>query len=93
MPRTTAALTPEQARQRIQSAGITITEWSRRHGWNRQDVYDVLNGIKKGRFGRAHEIAVALGLKVPETSSVLDSQYVNPSTAKPAGNPQRAKAA
>lgn len=65
MPRKTP-LTAAQVKRQLRARGQTITQWSRDHGYSRRDVYDVLNGVSKGNFGRAHEIAVALGMKVPE---------------------------
>lgn len=56
-------LTPEQVKQRFKQRGITVTQWAREHGFNRNAVYRVLNGFDKAHYGRAHEIAVALGLK------------------------------
>ncbi|GBL46236.1 phage DNA-binding protein [Sulfuriferula multivorans] len=53
----------EAAKQRIRAQGITITEWACREGYPRVDVYRVLNGQYKGHYGKAHEIAVKLGLK------------------------------
>jgi gp16 family phage-associated protein len=65
MPRK-AALTPEQVRERFRLHGITLTEWAAEKGFNRQAVYRVMAGQDKAHYGRAHEIAVALGLKVPD---------------------------
>lgn len=60
------ALTPDQVRQRLRQRGQTITQWAKRHGYDRKAVYRVMTGVDKAHYGRAHEIAVALGLKVPE---------------------------
>lgn len=62
----TAALTPDQVRSRLRLRGETLTTWAARHGYNRQAVYRVMGGQDKAHYGRAHEIAVALGLKVPD---------------------------
>lgn len=61
-------MTPNAIKTRIRQQGITVLEWSKRHGYNPNTVYMLLNGQLKGRYGKSHEIAVALGLKPgPET--------------------------
>lgn len=84
MSRKRLALPAAQAKQRIWDQGTTLTQWANLHGFPRRDVYDVLNGVSKGRFGRAHDIAVALGMKVPEEEG---------STPAAGGNPQAQEAA
>jgi gp16 family phage-associated protein len=59
-------LTPEQVKQRLKSRGMTISGWARENGHKPRHVMLVLNGIHKGAYGEAHDIAVKLGLKVPE---------------------------
>lgn len=50
--------------------GETISSWAKSHGFDAQLVYAVLAGRLAARRGRAHQIAVALGLKpMPEESS------------------------
>nr|WP_140921106.1 DNA-binding protein [Limnobaculum xujianqingii] len=56
-------MTAEQVKAQFHSKGITVTAWAEEHGFKTSYVYAVLNGRMKGRFGTAHEIAVALGLK------------------------------
>ncbi|RNM07036.1 DNA-binding protein [Dickeya undicola] len=56
-------MTPTQVKQRLHQRGITITAWAAQHGYPRDAVYRVLNGIAKARYGKSHEIAVKLGLK------------------------------
>jgi gp16 family phage-associated protein len=56
-------LTPEQVKQRFRQSGVTITQWAEERGFKRSAVYRVLNGFDKANYGKAHEIAVALGLK------------------------------
>lgn len=58
-----ALLTLEQARAKLDREGISIAEFSRRHGLNRNMVSDLLNGRKKGKYGEAHRAAVLLGIK------------------------------
>jgi len=58
-----ATLTPEQARADLDRRGISIAEFSRKHGLNKNLVSDLLNGRKKGRRGEAHRAAVLLRIK------------------------------
>lgn len=83
MSRPTKAMSPEQVKQRLRMQGVTITQWAAAHGYTRNEVYRVLNGQAKAHYGKAHDIAVALGLKL------ADAQ---PTTLVGGGNPQ-AKAA
>ena len=56
-------VTPEQARADLDRRGISIAEFSRKHGLNKNLVSDLLNGRIKGRRGEAHRAAVLLGIK------------------------------
>ena len=56
-------MTPEQVKRRFQDRGITFTSWANQNGYTRNEVYRVLNGQAKANYGKAHEIAVKLGLK------------------------------
>lgn len=56
-------MTAEQVKAQFHQRGETITAWARKHGFPRNAVYRVLNGFDKANYGRAHEIAVAIGLK------------------------------
>ena len=56
-------LTPEQARAALNERGMSIAEFSRIHGLNRQMVSDLLAGRKKGLRGETHRAAVLLGIK------------------------------
>ena len=47
----TSTLTPDQARDRIQAQGLTISVWAEQHHLKTSVVYDVLLGRNKGRFG------------------------------------------
>lgn len=55
--------TPEQVKAEFLASGITISQWARTHNYTPRDVSLVLNGQIKGRYGRGHDIAVALGIK------------------------------
>lgn len=63
------ALTPDQVRRKFRAQGLTFTQWASDHGYDREAVYRVLNGKDKAYYGRAYEIAVGLGLKVPDAES------------------------
>lgn len=56
-------LTPEQAREALNPKGMSIAEFCRIHGLNRNMVSDLLAGRKKGLRGEAHRAAVLLGIK------------------------------
>ena len=55
--------TPEQVRTEFERRGDTLAAFARRNGYRPGDVYRVMGGVFKGKYGRAHEIAVKLGLK------------------------------
>ena len=59
-------MTPTGFKARLRAQGKTIRQWAKEHGFPERAVYRVLNGLDKGNFGRAHDIAVATGLKQPE---------------------------
>jgi gp16 family phage-associated protein len=59
-----ALVTPELFKARLRAQGKTIAAWSMENGFNPLDTYRVLNGVYKGRFGTAHDIAVRAGIKV-----------------------------
>ncbi|PZT84592.1 MAG: DNA-binding protein [Acinetobacter sp.] len=52
-----------QVKQDFENSGQTITSWADEHGFDRHDVYKVLNGQAKCKRGKGHQIAVALGIK------------------------------
>lgn len=56
-------MTPEQVKAKFNQEGKTFTTWAKEHGYARNDVYRVLNGLNKCKWGRGHEIALKLGLK------------------------------
>jgi len=53
----------EQVKQRFEKEGKSYSEWARERGFEPKTVIAVLNGVNKGRRGKAHDVAVALGLK------------------------------
>lgn len=50
--------------------GISIGAWAKANGFKRADVYAVLDGRNKAKYGNAHAIAVALGMKEGVVSKV-----------------------
>ncbi len=53
----------QQIKERLYAQGITVKGWAEKHDYPVTEVYKVLNGERKGLYGRSHEIAVAIGLK------------------------------
>jgi len=47
----------------LRSQGKTIRQWAEENEFPPTAVYRVLNGVDKGNFGRAHDIAVKAGIK------------------------------
>ncbi|ARU87100.1 DNA-binding protein [Pseudomonas sp. M30-35] len=58
--------TAEQVKESFLRSGTTVIQWADQHGFPPNAVYQVLNGFSKGRYGQAHDIAVALGMKHSE---------------------------
>lgn len=56
-------MTPEQVKAKFRAQGKTFSEWARTNGFRPNQVTRVLNGFDKGHYGKAHDIAVKLGLK------------------------------
>lgn len=56
-------MTSQTFKARLRAQGKTIGQWADENGFKRLDVYRVLNGVYKGNFGTAHEIAVRAGIK------------------------------
>lgn len=55
----------EQVKKEFRQRGETLASFARKHGWKPHDVYCVVGGVFKGNYGKAHQIAVALGMKEP----------------------------
>jgi len=53
----------ESVRQGFFFEGVSVAQWARARGFEPRQVYAVLSGRSKGRFGKSHQIAVELGLK------------------------------
>lgn len=55
--------TPESARTLLRAHGVPLTQLADEIGVGRMTVVDLLRGIGKGRRGKCHRAAIALGLK------------------------------
>jgi len=47
----------------LKARGETLSDFCRKHGLDLDAAYMVTKGRTKGRFGKAHQVYVALGLK------------------------------
>lgn len=65
----TKPLTPEQIKEQFRAKGISLADWAEQNGYHRNSVYRVLNGVDRAYRGKAHEIAVKLGMKLANNSS------------------------
>lgn len=63
--------TPEEARDALKAAGVSITQWAIANKFSPNLVFEVLGGRKKGVRGQAHNIAVKLGLKEGTVLSLI----------------------
>ena len=55
--------TNEEVREDFNQRGESISEWSKREGFDKRNVYAVISGRNKGNRGESHKIAIRLGLK------------------------------
>lgn len=53
----------EQVKENFRQRGETMKSWSEQRGYDPTYVSRVLNGAVKANHGKAHQIAVELGLK------------------------------
>ncbi|MBI0095229.1 MULTISPECIES: DNA-binding protein [Gilliamella] len=60
------AKTIEQIKKEFLFSGMTISQWSKVHGYPYHSVQQVLSGKSNCSRGKTHEIAVLLGLKEGE---------------------------
>ncbi|WP_018651574.1 DNA-binding protein [Actinobacillus capsulatus] len=58
------AKTADEIKAEFRARGETFSHWAKCHGYNVTHVSRVLNGTIKASYGKSHEIAVKLGLKV-----------------------------
>lgn len=57
-------------KQAFEARGLSIAEWSRAKGFDAPLVYAVLAGRVQARRGKAHQIALALGIKQAPTPAL-----------------------
>jgi gp16 family phage-associated protein len=55
--------TPESARRWLDENGLTVQAFARQHDLDVWACYQVLSGKRAGRWGKAHNAAVCLGIK------------------------------
>jgi gp16 family phage-associated protein len=55
--------TGKQVRREFIEQGQPISAWARAHGFKSNDVFEVLAGRNQGLRGKAHQIAILLGMK------------------------------
>lgn len=67
-------MTPEQVKAMFRQQGKTFTQWAKENGYSRNAVYRVLNGFDKATYGKSHEIAVKLGLKLQQVGFVCETK-------------------
>lgn len=56
-------VTPQEARAKLRRRGQTISGWAKANGFTERIVHDVLQGRLAGNYGKAHRVAVLLGIK------------------------------
>jgi len=56
-------LTAEQVKTNLRAQGLTVKAWAEQNNFDYDTVSKVIQGVRKGNYGRGHKIAVALGLK------------------------------
>lgn len=57
--------TPEEALSWFRQTGTPVAHWAVEHGFEPAVVYALLNRRTRGHRGKAHQAALALGLKPP----------------------------
>ncbi|WP_084182973.1 DNA-binding protein [Nevskia soli] len=68
-------MTPKEVRGAFFAQGVSIAAWARERGFSTYDVYAALAGRTRGARGKAHEIAVALGLK-PTPAPLAEAPFI-----------------
>lgn len=59
----------EQVKAAFVARGESVASWARRNGFETVTARRVLAGELEGRYGEAHRVAVALGLKAAPDSA------------------------
>ena len=62
--------TMPEVKEEFRRKGITVTAWARLNGFGVASVHRVMSGKSKCYRGKAHKIAVMLGLKDGEIAEV-----------------------
>ena len=57
--------TADQVKEHLHAQGLTVKQWAEDNNYPLPEVYKIMSGERKGLYGRGHEIAVKLGLKIP----------------------------
>jgi gp16 family phage-associated protein len=55
--------TAEQVKEDFLRQGISISGWAKQHGFSKSTVHRVIAGETHNRWGKAHKVAVLLGMK------------------------------
>ena len=55
--------TGQEVKDEFARCGLSVRSWAEANGFKKEDVYAVLDGRNKAKYGNAHAIAVALGMK------------------------------
>lgn len=66
------ALTKAEVKKALSDQGKTLKQFAIEHNFEPNDVYRVMAGARKGFYGKGHEIAVALGLKINPKTTLID---------------------
>lgn len=70
----------EAIRRQFYEHGVTVADWARERGFDAHLVYSVLNGRSRAQRGESNRIAIALGLKKANDSTLFSDQ-ADPSEA------------
>lgn len=62
------------ARKYFETNGVSVAEWARAKGFSVTLVYQILEGRRKCLRGQSHKIAVALGIKHCNATSLHELQ-------------------
>lgn len=57
----------QEFKDNLAANGITVSAWSRQHGFPPEQVRRVLHGYSLGKHGEAYRITVAMGLRPAPT--------------------------
>ena len=68
-------ITPNDFRKQLIDQGITLKEWAEERGFNPEYCSRVLTGMVKGKRGKGHQIAVAMGIKPNVTSRSTQGEH------------------